>query len=448
MKALSAEWMKLMRNNAINSLYSKMDIKLETTRGYYNPSFLKLTVNADCDLSNLNLLNKAHFSTFYHEYIHFLQDLTTTFGVTNAAIIANRLRFYNEQFRNSPDQFVKVKIPLIDQNGANSKLNAELQNLYQGTGNLRSGVQDLHILSVAICDSNIFLPDPFSKYAKGVRVCIDLNGSTETLQFGGICILENIAHILQEKFFGETHHPSWPYRAAEYVALHIHPQFASSLENVLALCEASLMSMHSGETFVSMLEIMKAQKYLPENASDVYDFVLRNVSADSKSLIEIFQFQAKKAKELLGGYFTTDVYLAEKKWLDEILSQGESIRLKNLGLFLEMFRQHTMPSAKFIEVFGKLGTPFMMNINGDAWFHPPQAITQENIQPDRLAAIMEIFNLFENGTNKCDLKHFCMINVNVDERCNCSPWKRWNDSEVCAYGALWKTWGLFEKEPI
>lgn len=186
MKALSAEWMKLMRNNAINSLYSKMDIKLETTRGYYNPSFLKLTVNADCDLSNLNLLNKAHFSTFYHEYIHFLQDLTTTFGVTNAAIIANRLMFYNEQFRNSPDQFVKVKIPLIDQNGANSKLNAELQNLYQGTGNLRSGVQDLHILSVAICDSNIFLPDPFSKYAKGVRVCIDLNGSTKTLQFGGL----------------------------------------------------------------------------------------------------------------------------------------------------------------------------------------------------------------------------------------------------------------------
>ncbi|MEQ8553717.1 MAG: hypothetical protein RIC06_09515 [Cyclobacteriaceae bacterium] len=440
--------MKLMRNNAINSLYSEMDNKLETTRGYYNPSFLKLTVNADCDLSDLNKLNKAHLSTFFHEYIHFLQDLTTTFGVTNAAIIANRLRYYNEQFRNSPDQFVKVKIPLIDQNGANSKLNAELQNLYLGTGNLRIGVQGLNIISVAICDSNIFLPDQFSKYAKEVRVNINLNGSNEIFQFGGICILENIAHILQEKFFGETHHPSWPYKAAEYVASHIHPQFASSLENILALCEASLMSMHSGETFVSILEIMKAQKYLPENASDVYNFVLRNVSVDSKSLLDIFQSQIKKAKELLGGYFTIDVYLAEKKWVDEILSQGESIRLKNSVLFLEMFRQHTMPSAKFIEVFSKLGTPLMMNINGDAWFHPPQAISQENIQPDRLAAIMEIFNLFEYGTKKCDLKHYCMTNVSVDQRCNSAPWKRWNDPQVCAYGALWKTWDLFDKEPL
>ena len=45
---------------------------------------------------------------------------------------------------------------------------------------------------------------------------------------------------------------------------------------------------------------MKTQKYLPENANDVYDFVLRNVSADSKSLFEIFKSQTKKAKELLG----------------------------------------------------------------------------------------------------------------------------------------------------
>ncbi len=425
-----------------------MDNKIETTRGYYNPSFLKLTVNADCNLSDLNQLDKPHFSTFFHEYIHFLQDLTTTFGITNASIIANRLRYYNEQFRNSPDQYVKVKIPLSDQDGANSKLNAELQNLYLGTGNLRTGFQDLTLLSVVIRDSNVFLPSPFSKYAKEVHVNLTLDGSNETFKFGGICILENIAHILQEKFFGETHHPFWPYKAAEYIASHIHPQFASSKENVLALCEASLMSMHSGETFVSILEIMKAQNYLPENAIDVYDFVLRNVSADSKSLLDVFKSQIKKAKELLGGYFTTDVYLAEKKWVDEILSQGESIRLMNTGLFLEMFRQHTMPSAKFIEVFNKLGTPFMMNINGDAWFHPPHAVAQENIQPDRLAAIMEIFNLFENGTNKCDLKHFCMVNINVDTRCNCSPWKRWNDSQVCAYGALWKTWGLFEKEPF
>src|SRR5690554_6833693 len=157
-----------------------MDNKLETTRGYYNPSFLKLTVNADCDLSDLNRLSKAHLSTFFHEYIHFIQDLTTTFGVTNASIIANRLRYYNEQFRTSTDQFINVKIPLIDQSGANSKLNAELQNLYLGTGNLRVGVKDFNILSVAIHDSNIFLPDPFSKYAKEIRVNLTLNGSNET----------------------------------------------------------------------------------------------------------------------------------------------------------------------------------------------------------------------------------------------------------------------------
>lgn len=55
------------------------------TMGYYEPGLLHLRVNTDRDIRDLNKVmaeDRLLFSTFLHEYIHFLQDVTTTVGLT------------------------------------------------------------------------------------------------------------------------------------------------------------------------------------------------------------------------------------------------------------------------------------------------------------------------------------------------------------------------------
>jgi hypothetical protein len=108
----------------------------------------------------------------------------------------------------------------------------------------------------------------------------------------------------------------------------------------------------------------------------------------------------------------------------------------------------TLPSKEFVDLLTNIGTPFMMNYIGDAWFNPPKIYSSLNIQPHRLAAIYEIFSLFEDGKKKCDLKIYCSQNISVDESCNNAPWTRYDKKDTCAYAQLWHTWGLFSKIPI
>ena len=78
-------------------------IELETL-GYYEPGFLHLRVNTDFDLSDLNTIiknDKKLFSTFLHEYIHFLQDVTTTTGLTYSIFYISLIKDINWNIINS-----------------------------------------------------------------------------------------------------------------------------------------------------------------------------------------------------------------------------------------------------------------------------------------------------------------------------------------------------------
>ena len=57
--------------------------KLSKVSGFYEPSFFRLHIETDNSIENINNLNDRDFSTFLHEYIHFIQDTTTYYGLNN-----------------------------------------------------------------------------------------------------------------------------------------------------------------------------------------------------------------------------------------------------------------------------------------------------------------------------------------------------------------------------
>lgn len=69
--------------------------------------------------------------------------------------------------------------------------------------------------------------------------------------------------------------------------------------------------------------------------------------------------------------------------------------------------------------------------------------------PDRLAAILEMFLLFDNDSHKyCGLIDYCTQAIITDGRCSTAPWSRATDPDLCAYGQFWKTWNLTGKYPV
>lgn len=58
--------------------------------GSYFPHFLEMYINTK-KIVDLNVLDEMELSTFFHEWIHFIQDLTTSFGCYNAYVYFEKL---------------------------------------------------------------------------------------------------------------------------------------------------------------------------------------------------------------------------------------------------------------------------------------------------------------------------------------------------------------------
>jgi hypothetical protein len=425
---------------------NNMETKLETIRGYYNPSFFKLVVNADCELDDLNKLQIQHFSTFFHEYIHFIQDVTTTFGLINTSIVSDRLKYFNKEFINNTSSNVAVPLPLHNHN--TTETNYELQNIYLGIGVSKHRDRIPKVEKVTLIDTHLKLGEPHNKYVQEVIVDYSFSSAAFQFKFGALCLLENMAHIIQCKFFPEVQHPEIPYRAAELVAQYIYPVIGNNFDKVFALCDVCLMTFHPGETYFKILVRMKEDSWNGD-AKYIYEYVRNEIKTfDGKDIYTLFNEKSDETNSHLQDYFTTSIFDEESKWLKTVLEQAKSIRLGKPSFLLDILYSSNLPSTEFVDLFTNLGTPLMMNYVGDAWFHPPKNYFSNKIQPDRIAAIYEIFSLFEYGKKNCDLKHYCMATVSVDKRCNNEPWTRYNDAQVCAYGQFWKTWDLFNKTPV
>lgn len=275
------------------------------------------------------------------------------------------------------------------------------------------------------------------------------DGDSFELNFGAYCILESMAHIGQNFFFNVPHNDV-PYHCAELVAKNVYNIIGNNLLYVFALCDASLMTYQPGLIFLRALETMKQNKFIPQNEYEVYDYVFKNFKAETVNLMSHFSWLSGFSNLQILGYFTTPAFANEKQWINLLLKNAHDYRVSNPYFLIDIVKSASPKSQLFIDVFKKLGTPLMFNDDGGAWFYPPDSCKNFQIKPDRLSAILEIFELFEYGKLKCDLIEFCGLDEDadiVDERCD-MPWTRCRDENLCGYGAQWRTWGLSKYSPI
>ncbi|WP_315823491.1 hypothetical protein [Paraflavitalea speifideaquila] len=60
--------------------------------GAYRPAYWRIKISGALDLSDLSLLRPEDLSVYVHEYTHFLQEITSTFGLNYTWNILSRFR--------------------------------------------------------------------------------------------------------------------------------------------------------------------------------------------------------------------------------------------------------------------------------------------------------------------------------------------------------------------
>ena len=234
--------------------------------GYYKLGFLNIKINTDEDLSNLNLLVKNQsnvFSTFLHEYIHFLQNFTTTSGLYSSTFYTQFIKYLVQKIKDDPKQ--NIHLPLKLDNNFNRISQNELNTIYLG----QSGFIRNRVIYNSYYNTIEEIKDISSNEGiKPKKYFIDFtntdNYKQEKYHFGIIALKEYVAHKIQNKFYS-IQHPDIPYIVADLILDKELPELKNNDDLKILLCDASLMTFHPAEFFFTTIEKLKLEKKIPKN---------------------------------------------------------------------------------------------------------------------------------------------------------------------------------------
>lgn len=422
------------------------------SRGFYEPGFLHLRINTDKSLKNLNDLlvkDKVLFSTFLHEYIHFLQEVSTTNGLTNAAFYINTIKDVNQSIIN--DGKAEFEVPFQFDNEYNTLTQMELRLSYIGQSTeAKYAKYDGYVEEIKQIkdrEKNILNLKQYKVFY------YDENRNLKCFYFGTTCLKEFTAHSIQTKFCPEIQHPDIPYSIAELILDKECPTLSNNKEHYIALCDACLMSFHPAQVFFSTIEKIKKNNFVPKTTKELYNYTLDlkfNGNDKFYTPDELFQ----EAKDIVIDHFEnalqTNIFSTNLNWIKHILEEASILRKENPIYMTQILDADGNLSKSFYSIFDKLGTPYFSNNLNDGGLIPPKNLLIHPHQPYQLLVFKEILNIF-NGRQDCSLYDICIkpeSHVITDESCKSSPWQRARDEQLCPFAQLWRTWALTNEIPI
>lgn len=414
--------------------------------GEYYPAFFEMKLKVD-SIIELDTCSDSDFALFFHEYVHFLQDLMTTYGLTNCYYVGEYIQsVVNDIYQKGTDGKIKVPYCYVD-NKDNILIEELIRNVTMG--DVSETIPNLTNLS---WEKDAFTDIPKVERLKEITgICVSANNS-EIFSFGAYAIKESMAYIL-ERLLTKDYQKSddYPYCAAERLVEMEYPEFGENILNVLALCDCSLMFTNPSHVFYDILKEMKKKNYIPLKPQDLYE-QLRNarigVGGTKTDVFSHYKIIAEEARKKLKSYFYipnhTEIHEAYHKWIDKVVDYAIYLRTENPHFLINLV---TLGQARtnnlFADIVKNIGTPLMRNKRNEYFCVKPNGYNGFNVEI--LKAVKQIYKMLHDGDIACELYPWCDSTVGINptsDICLKQPWKRCELQELCPVALLLKNWNL------
>jgi len=432
-----------------------MSYEFSESNGGYDLGFFYVLINTTEDLSNLNdyLFSDDPkkikiLSTFLHEYIHFLQEITTTSGVYIIGRYIDLIKEVNFEVRK--DGNPTFSVPYRYSNKYNAQANITLAKIYRGSRETfdyaKYDYYKKHKERITDKDGWKKYPDRYAIYF------YTADRQLKSVDFGYSCLKEYVTHTIQKKFFPDIEHDDIPYTIVEQIVGKECPSFGLDPLHLVSLCDACLMVYHPAELFFYILEEMKKVDFVPKSNKDVYDFVYnsRPFRERPNFLFRLYEHSNSFSKSQLSDALATPIFQANRDWVCYILDQAKGLRFTDPTFMTGLVDGPGKLSVKFLEIVRKLGTPFFTNANMKGGFIPPDSryINLPGVEPYQLLVFKQFYRIY-GGSKECGLYEFCNQRPGITNAdCKSAPWRRALDADQCPLGRLWSTWGMTGFEPF
>lgn len=440
-----------------------MSQQLDFLKCYYRPAFFQIKIDLSVELGNLNDVTDSTFSLYLHEYIHFIQDISTIYGLINISTINYYIQDCAARIHQQAEKEFKVPLQLYERPGDFGYLNHSLQPIYIGSS-INPKRKKIDFISYKI-EKQLFSK---GKYIDTVNLRLKdkIDHKIFEVKLGGNLITEGMAYlseryvyyeILQEQGV-EIPADEYPYCVAEKIAEDIYPELAQYKILIIAVCDCSLMTYHPGLSFIRALEFLKQENFIENNQEEkeIISLLYQKVSLHLKGKHFDFDVIVEQVRNSIKKSFKVEHFEGNNQWIDILFDRIKQIRGNRPEFVTDFLQLGNLKSNELFGYFFRLfGSPLVLNGENIATIALPEKFNPENFHPYLFWAINQILKIFTNQkATPCELKNFCQkskeINdpkIIVDERCDRAPWEKYDDVSLCPVGTMWKHWGLSEFYP-
>jgi hypothetical protein len=439
-------------------------IEQEFLSCYYRPAFFKMKIDLHTDLSNLNEISDGAFSLYLHEYIHFIQDISTIYGLMNISTINYYLQDCAHRIHKEGLKEFQVPFSLRNDKDDFGFNNFQLRPIYIG-----SPINPKHTF-ISI-DSYQLINNKFGSgeldIVQEVLVYFTNNESSDLQSFklGGNHITEGMAFLCESYIYSDILSQQghtitadeYPYKVVKKLAEQIYPELSNYDILIIAICDNSLMTYHPGLSYVRLLEELKRIDFInrysenEEIITELYKIAipfLKGNHYDFNIILDTVRSEIKKS-------FKVEHFEGNNQWIDIIFDRIKAFREKRPEFLIDIILLGDPKKNELFGAFHKLiGSPLVINADYEGTISIPTGFDPKNFHPYLFWAINQLLRIFsDNKPTPCELIDYCKKSkvvdekIIIDDRCYNSPWKRYNDDNLCPMGIMWKHWSLAGFEP-
>ncbi|WP_208727455.1 hypothetical protein [Leptospira bourretii] len=412
-----------------------IDLELNVTRGTYLPAALKLILNTDANLENL--IGSEFEEIYIHEFTHFIQDISTIYGLTNFILNLDDLASRAQEIYKFHDGS-KITRPVQMELNSNTRINRLLFKEYFGQSLKKGDINS---------SSNWYITIE-KKIIEGVISLNSIKVKVEEVEFklGAFHMMESMAYEIQKFIYNSnSKSPEIPYCVVRNILKKNVKHNLDTLD-IISICDASLLSFHPSEALYSLiidLNKLESKPDLKWYYEYVEDGMNTAIEIDGQNNFKNISDKVSEVIEYLNKIIPDPNLKDQKQWLINKLIKLKDKRL-NESDFLATILKSENPRLAFLEFIAEIGSPVIFNSNGFGF----TIEKNEKIQDASVywSSIIEIIRIFY-GNSDCSLVEFCKNNLiegKPNEYCNLSPWNRTTVFPHCYFAKFWKFW-KFEK---
>lgn len=347
-------------------------------------------------------------STYVHEYVHHIQNITTPYGLT---YYTSRLVYLLHEFIINPSsQLYNSVHKLWKKNRKMIKKAIEQVGSFIDLEYNNEKVEDIVFIINKKCFERYGI-----KIIDAARIKLTINGKIHEVPFTVRMIKENMARLIQKRCFPESEIcKNVNYYLIEEMIKRYSPDFPVNEQTAVALCDIVLIADFPIHAFFNLLDYFKQFDSDVITARFMYECVKSEkitCLTGSFHIMEILERQLSICFQAIDAFYISfDAKAHIRKWIKETCRKGIEFRKKNFSFICNIMDSNisTLESQNvFFDIVKNLGFTIERDRNGQ--FKIPKNIAY--IDFVQLIALDEyVVKTVEEKNGRflpCRLKEFC-----------------------------------------